>query len=186
MRRLSKQGRTAAAVLAALSGILFLSFVGCKGSTSPTSTTSNINVTNSCGATIMVYLDGALKATIENAANATIDNVAEGSRLVEAKKADTGVLISSKTIEIAKGTAYYVTIEGIVNVIVTNQYGEILGIYADSYYVGDIGDQITQNIPKVAFGSHVFEAKTKTDGTVVATTTIDVTDVIDYSWTITK
>lgn len=172
--------------MATLSGILILSLAGCKGSTTPSSTTSTIVVNNNCGATIMVYVDGTLKATIDDEAYATIDNVAEGSRLVEAKKADTGLLLTSSTLTIKVSTTTSMTVEGIAILHVTNQYGEILSIFQDTAYVGDIGDQITQNLSKVKFGTHTYEAKKKTDATVVATITFDVTDILEYSWTITK
>lgn len=171
--------------MAAVSGLLLLTFIGCKSPTS-SDTTSSIVVTNSCGATIDVYLDGTLKVTIENGSDNTILNVAAGSHLLEAKKSDTGVLISSLTLTITASSSTSVTFEGPASLRITNLYGEILGIYMDDQWAGDIGDQITQTMHKVTFGTHVFTGKTKTDGTVVATVTIDVTEAIEYTWTITK
>ncbi|MGA2361545.1 MAG: hypothetical protein ABSG73_03705 [Candidatus Aminicenantales bacterium] len=184
MARLKKPGRSGAALMAALAGLLWLSSVSCKSSTS-SSTTGTITVTNSCGATIIVYLDGTSRATIETGSSDTIESVTIGSHLLEAKKSDTGVLINSRTLTVTT-SGVSVTIGGAASLRVTNQYGEILRIYLDASYLGDIGDQITQTIPYITFASHVFTAETKTSTTVVATITIDVTDVTQYTWTITK
>jgi hypothetical protein len=185
MPRLKKRGRSWAALMAALSGLLLLTFIGCKSPTS-SDTTSSIVVNNSCGAKIDVYLDGTLKTTIENGSNATISSITAGSHQLEAKKSDTGVLIISLTLTIKASTSTTVTIRGPASLRITNLYGEILSIYMGDELVGDIGDQITQILPKVAFGAHVLSGKKKTDGTVAATVTIDVTDAIEYTWTITK
>jgi hypothetical protein len=186
MPRLKKLGRAGAALVAAVSGLLLLTLIGCKSPANPTDTTSSIVVTNYCGAKIDVYLDGTSKLTIENGSNDTILNVAAGSHLLEAKTTDTGILVDSETLTITASTSTSVTIAGPASLRITNLYGEILGIYIDDLWVGDIGDQITQIMHKVTFGSHVFTGKTKAAGTVVATVTIDFTDAIEYTWTITK
>jgi hypothetical protein len=183
MPRLKKPGRSGAALLAAMAGLFWLSAVSCKSPTS--STTATITVINSCGAAIILYLDGTMKATVENGSSDTLEGVSVGSHLIEAKKSDTGVLVSSKTLTVAAGAALSVTIQGPASLRVTNQYGELLSIYEDGNYLGDIGDQITQTILNITFASHVFTAETKTSTTVVATLTINVTDVATYTWTIT-
>ncbi len=171
--------------MAAVSGLLLLAVIGCKSSTTP-DTTSTMTITNTCGAKVDVYLDGTLKATIENAAQATISNIIAGSHLLEAKTSDTGVLVTSVTLTIQASTTTSVSLYGPASVRITNLYGEILGIYVDDIWEGDIGDQITQTLHFITFGSHVFTAKKKTDATVAATVTINVTDVIEYTWTITQ
>lgn len=162
-----------------------LASAGCKSATSPESTLSSIVVYNYCGATVTPYLDGTAQAEIGNGGSATIGSVTAGSRLIEVKKTDDGLLILTKTLDIAASSTAYVTVEGGASVRVTNQYGEILSIYGDNFYVGDIGDQITQRILKVTFGTHVYQAKKKSDATVVAELTIDVTDLSEHVWTIT-
>ncbi len=185
MPRLKKSGRPGAALTAAISGLLLLTVIGCKSPTT-TDTASSIIVTNACGAKVDLYMDGALKTSIETGLDATISNVVAGSHLLEAKKSDTGVLITSLTLTIKASTSTSVSIDGPASVRITNLYGEILGIYVDDNWAGDIGDQITQTLHFITFGSHVFTAKTKTDGTVAATVTIDVTDAIEYIWSITR
>jgi len=171
--------------MAVLSALLLLAVVGCKSPTT-TDTTSSITITNSCGAKIDVYLDGLLKTTIDVGASGTISNITAGSYHLEAKKSDNGVLFFSVTITISASTSNSVTVTGVASLLITNLYGEILGIYLDGIWMGDIGDQITQTLHSITFGTHIFAATTKTGGTVAATITIDVTDVIEYTWTITK
>jgi hypothetical protein len=185
MPRQNKRGKALFAAVAAASVILELVSAGCKDSTGPESTLSSILVTNVCGAAVITYLDGTQKATIENTAQASIDNVAAGSRLLEAKKADDGLLVLTTTITIQASTTTYVTVGGPASVVVTNQYGEVLSIYEDDKYVGDIGDQITQTILHIPFGTHVFQAKKRSDGTVAAELTIIVNDLSDHTWIIT-
>ncbi|MGD1008828.1 MAG: hypothetical protein ABR951_01615 [Candidatus Aminicenantales bacterium] len=184
MPRLKKPGRSGAALMAAMLGLFWLSSVSCKSPTS--STTATITVINSCGATIILYLDGTQKATVESGSSDTLESITVGSHLIEAKKSDTGVLVSSKTVTVTAGAAVSVTIPGPASLRVTNQYGELLSIYLDGTYLGDIGDQITQTVLSITFGTHVFTAETKTSTTVVATVTINVTDVTTYTWTITQ
>lgn len=185
MPRLKKPGRPRAALMAVLSGLLLLAVIACKSPTT-TDTTSTITVSNACGAKVDLFLDGTKKATIDVAAQATISNVVAGSHLLEARTSDTGVLVTSLTLTIKAATTTSLSINGPASVRITNLYGEILSIYIGTIWMGDIGDQITQTLDSITFGSHVFTAKKKTDATVAATVTINVTDAIEYTWTITK
>ncbi|MDH4271116.1 MAG: hypothetical protein OEW18_03970 [Candidatus Aminicenantes bacterium] len=186
MSRSKKIGSWGAVVLIALAGILTLLGVSCKSNSSAETGLSSITVTNKCGLKIEVYLDETIRLTLDDLANGTIDNVSLGTHLLEAKKAEGGMEILSMSLTTEADVMYNVTVEGLAKLHVTNQYGEILSIYADDDYLGDIGDQITQTVHKVRFGTHKYEAKTKTDGTVVATITIDVTEPIEYTWVIKK
>jgi hypothetical protein len=184
MPKFNRAGRTFVALAAA--ALLSLVSAGCKGSsTTPSSTLSNIVVTNVCGASVIIYSDGVEKTTLETGTLATLSSVPAGSRLLEAKKADDGFLVYSQTLTIAPSTVNYVTIRGGASIHVTNQYGEILRIYGDESLVGDIGDQITLTIGRVPFGSHTYQAKKLSDATVVAEFTITVTDFSELTWTIT-
>jgi hypothetical protein len=185
MPGLKKPGRAFTALVAAGSCFFMLASPGCKSTTSPEDTLSSIVVYNYCGATVTPYLDGIAQPDIGHTGNATIGNVAAGSRLIEIKKTDDGLLILTKTLDIAASSTVSLTVEGVVLVHVTNQYGEILSIYDGDSYVGDIGDQISQTIRKVTFGTHVYQAKKKSDATVVAELTIEVTDLSEHVWTIT-
>jgi hypothetical protein len=178
-------GKWVAIVPVALATIMSLPAAGCKGSTTPESTVSQITVTNSCGAKIDIFLDGASQASIDDGSSYTIGSVTPGTRLLEVKKSDNGIVLLSTTITVAANLTYSVTVTGVARLTVTNHYGEILSIYVDAAYLGDIGDQLTQTIQKVRFGVHNLEAYKKSDGTIAATTSIEVTDAIEYTWVIT-
>ncbi len=177
-------GRALAALAAA--ALLSLASAGCKNSSSTSGNTlSTIIITNACGADIKIYTDGVEKNTLTAGSSATLSSVPAGQRLLEAKKADNGFVVYSQTLTILPSTANYVTIRGGASVRVTNQSGQILRIYDDTTLVGDIGDQLTQTIRGVGFGSHPYRAEKLSDGTVVAEFTIEVTDFSEYTWTIT-
>lgn len=186
MSRSKKIGSWGAVALIALAGILTLLGANCKSNSSAETGLASILVTNKCGLRIEVYLDGTIYLTLDDLANGTIDNVGVGTHLLEAKKAEGGMVILSTALTIETDVTYSVTVEGLAKLQVTNQYGEILSIYVDEDYLGDIGDQITQTLHKVRFGTHKYEAKTKTDETVVASITIDVAEPIEYIWVIKK
>ena len=186
MSKPKKPGSWGASLLVALAGVLTLLGTGCKSNESADAGLSSILVTNKCGLKIEVYLDGALSLTLDDLANGSISNVSIGTHLLEAKKAEGGMMILSASLTTEAGVMYNVTVEGLAKLQVTNQYGEILSIYVDEDYLGDIGDQITQTIHKVRFGSHKYEAKKKNSDTAVASITIDVTEGIEYVWVITR
>lgn len=175
--------RTAAG---ALSGILVLFLIGCKSASGPTSTVTSVLIANQCGATVDIYMDGTSKFTLADGANNLIENVSQGSHLFEAKKSDNGNLVYSSTLNILTGSSYSIAVSGAASVLITNRYGEILKIYVNDAYLGDIGDQASQTAARVRFGSYKYSASRKSDGTAVATTNIDVTEVKEYGWIITK
>jgi hypothetical protein len=186
MSRPKKPGRKIAAVAGALSGILLLSLMGCKSASSPTSVASSVLIANQCGATVDIFMDGTSKFTIADGASNSVENVSQGSYLFEAKKSDNGNLVYSTTLDVQAGASYSLSVSGAATVLITNRYGEILKIYANDVYLGDIGDQVSQTVSRVRFGSYKYSASRKSDGTVVATTSIDVTEVKEYGWVITK
>jgi hypothetical protein len=178
-------GSAGAAALLALALLLSLSTAGCKGSTAPEGAVGQITVTNSCGATIDIFLDGARKATIDDGSYYTADSVTPGTHQLEVQKSDNGAVLISTALTVAANAIYSLTVEGVARLTITNHYGEILSIYVDDVYLGDIGDQLTQTVRKVRFGAHDLEAHRKSDDTVVATTSIDVEEAIEYTWVIT-
>jgi hypothetical protein len=185
MTRSKALGRAGASAFLALAVLLSLSTAGCKGSTTPESTVGQITVTNSCGATIDVFLDGTKKATIDDGSYYTADSVTPGTHELVAQKSDNGSALLSTSFTVAANTTYSLTVEGVARLTFTNHYGEILSIYVDGVYLGDIGDQLTQTVRRVRFGAHDLEAYKKSDSTVAATTSIDVEEAIEYTWVIT-
>jgi hypothetical protein len=180
----TRRGRSAV-VLAALAGLLILAAASCKSSSTST-TEATINVANNSGATVNVYLDGTLKLTLTDAGNSTIENVGAGTRLIEIYTSDSGLLILSKSLTVEVGGNYAVVAEGVGSLRISNAYGEILSIYQDGSYLGDIGDQISLVITKIRFGGHTYEARQRGGTTAVASTTFQVTDASEHSWLIAK
>jgi hypothetical protein len=186
MLRPKKPRRKVAAVAGALSGILCLSLMGCKKASTTTSVATSVLIANQCGVTVAITMDGVSEFAIADGASDSVENVSQGSHLFEAKKSDTGDLVYSTTLDTLVGTSYTLTVPGPATVLITNRYGEILKIYVDDVYLGDIGDQVSQTVSRVRFGSYKYSASRKSDAKVVATTTVAVTEVKEYGWVITK
>ncbi len=181
---MSNRGRiTRAAVLAVLTAVLGLSLAGCKHTTTE-NLTSTITIVNNCGADVDVYMDGALKSTVADAADGTIANVTAGSRLLEAKLKGTSDLVYSQTMTITAGTAVTFTVNGQAVVRITNNFPEILKIYMNAIYTGDIGPGLTQSIDRVKFGTYNMLAWRRADDSEAATTTITVSAIQTYDWVI--
>ncbi len=187
MPRLMKRGTLGPALGAVLSAWLLLTAAGCKHGTSATNTNSNIYISNDCGATVRIYLDGALEATTDSGDNSTIANVAEGDHLFEVKMATSETIILSKTLDIEPDSTNTITIYGAATIRVTNNYPEIVHIYDaddDDNFIGDVGVNVSLIIPHITFGTHNYTAARMSDGAEVSTVTVVVTDVAEYLWTI--
>jgi hypothetical protein len=178
--------RWATGIIIPLAVFLFSS-TNCKNSTEPDEVLAvDVYAINRTGGTIDVFMDGIFRLTLEDDTNETIPAVTPGTHLFEARLSGTDIILYSASLELGEDVEYYLWIEGPATIEVTNEYGEILSIYMDFHYIGDIGLNITQSIRRVKLGTRELEAKKKTDGTVVATFTVEVTDGTDYSWTITQ
>lgn len=184
---LNKRLRQHTLGMAAFLGILLVSFMSCK---SPNSTDDDITgiiiAVNDCGTMVDIIFDGVFQNSIESGVTSTVATVNRGSYYLEAKITGTETVVHSATINVNEQSDYYFIIEGPSTISVTNHYGEILKIYIDGDYLGDIADNLTQTIRKVRFGTYNFEAQKKSDGTPVASTTIEVNEIKEYTWTITK
>jgi len=169
-----------------LIGILLSALTSCK---SPTGIDSNfkatITVTNLCGATVEIHMDENLLFTVANGFEQVIDNIVEGSHLMEAFKAGTNMLVATEAINISTSDDYWWEIFGPSRIIVMNKYGETLRIIVNGSYLGDLDDTYSEGITKVTFGEHKLDA-IKSDDEVAASITIDVTEVKDYFWSIQK
>jgi hypothetical protein len=183
MRMSSRRRTTGAAALSVLAAVLGLSLGGCKHATTET-LASSITIVNSCGAEIDVYMDGALKSTVAVDGQGSIADVPTGSRLLEAKKKGTADLVYSQTLTITAGTNTTFTVSGQAVLRITNNFPDILKIYANATYTGDIGPGLTQSISRVKFGTYAMLAFKRADLTEVASTTIEVTQVQTYDWVI--
>ncbi len=173
-------------VVIACLAVFLLSLPGCKkDATTPESLTSDITFSNDSGATIDIYMDDILRNTVASGDDVTIASVGIGTHVFDFKLEDTQIVLQTESIDVVGGTQYYLSIEGPATISVTNQAGEILRIIMDEIFIGDIGPDLTQIIYKVRFGEHVLQAKRRVDGSDVASTTIEVTEVTEYNWTIT-
>jgi len=176
-----------AAGMVTVLAILSLTSANCKSNSDPDDgLAANIHVTNTCGKTVDVFMDGAKQFSVETGLSSTISTVPAGSHLVEAKVTETETVVRSETLDIVLGYDYAFAVYGPSTIAVTNSYGEILKISMDETYVGDIGVALTQTIRRVKFGEHKMKAAKRSDGTDVASLTIDVSEVKDYVWIITK
>jgi len=176
-----------AAGIVSVLAILALTCATCKSNSNPDEgLAANILVTNSCGKTVDVFMDGTLQFKVDTGLTSTISTVPAGSHLVVAKVTETETVVHSETLEIALGYDYAFSVYGPSTITVTNSYSEILKITMDETYVGDIGIGLTQTIRRVKFGEHKLKAAKQSDGSDVATATIDVSEIKDYVWTITK
>lgn len=181
--RRKRSGRVPTAFVAFL--VIALSVIpACKEPTAPVANIGSIVANNRCGATVDVYLDGVNRVKVEANESETIVEIIPGSHTVRAYLEGTQDLVAEGIYEVEAAVQYQFYIYGIATITVTNQFGEILKIYMDDTYVGDIGNNITQTIYRVPFGTRAMVAKRRSDDTEAATASIDVIAVADYPWVI--
>jgi Ca2+-binding RTX toxin-like protein len=185
MLRQKKLEGMGAAGIAVLLGLFLFSVPSCKSPTSPAENLSTtVTINNGSGADVDVFMDGTFEITVGNGASADVEGVSGGSHLFEAKKQGTEMIVFSVTLDVDTGYAYTLTIEGPAIISISNQYGEDLQLYVEDEYVADIQNNSTFVLDKVPFGTHNLTVKKKSDSTVVATKTFDVTEVKTYTWEI--
>lgn len=167
-------------------GILTLFLVGCKNPAGPDDTQPYITVRNACGIALDIYMDGIFQFYLEDYEYYYIENVTPGTHLLEAKKKDTDILVKSETVETSGDSSYTWTITSAASLTITNNYGETLDIYGDGEFKFEIADQAETPISNIPYGEHLLEAKKTGGTTVVASTTIDIIEDIQYTWVIQK
>jgi len=182
MSRLNIRSRLGLTGIAALSALLLISFSGCKNNNGPDK--ASIIVMNGCGAAIDFYLDEAFKVTVDVDASSTIEDVDQGSRTLKAIKTGAGILVAQETYEIYDGYDFNWTVDGPSTILVTNQFGETLLVYAGTKFLGELLDRQSQNVTEVPFGLLTLNAVRRGEATIVATTTLDITEAKEYEWTI--
>ena len=166
---------------------LWFSFSGCKTVTgSDEDFKASIVVYNNCGATLDIYLDDTLQFALGSGSTQAIENLTKGLHALEAFLTGTETLIESESFDATVEGVYEWTIDGKATIVVTNKYGETLQIYESGEYLGYVEDDEAVTISEVPFGSFYFEATLVNDTTVVASTTVTVTEIKEYTWTITK
>lgn len=165
--------------------LLTIGLMSCKSSTSPEDQVAHIYVSNTCGATVDIQVDGVFKKSLDNDSETTFQVVDEGDYILEAFKSGTEISVAYGEFRAYFGGRYSWYIEGPSKIFVTNKYGETLKIHIDGTYLGDLDDTYSEEIDKVTFGEHTVEGK-KLNGDVAATITFDVEDAAHYFWEIVK
>ena len=174
--------------LSLLIGLLF-SCMSCKSVTSSDEGfEARIIVSNNCGATLDIYMDDNLQFTINTDSSETIENLAEEEHTLKAFLTGTNYLVLTVSFDATNEGDYDWNIAGQATIVITNKYGSTLYIYESGEYVGSIEDDAAVSISEVPFGSFYMEATATESGNtvVVASTTITVTEIMEYTWTITK
>ena len=171
--------------------ILWMSFfllalTSCKSTTSPEveATTARMTVNNDCGIAVDIYMDKNFQFSVEYQESETILDISIGEHEVEAKNKVTEIVLSSLSVELLEPREYILTIQSEASVHITNEYGESLNIYGDGDLLSDIGSLGTLIIENVLYGVHLLEAKKVSDGTTVASISIDFAENKAYFWTI--
>ncbi len=188
MMKLKKHKKTQHAGIIIWLGFFVLASISCKNPTSPDDEAlqANIIASNECGVTADVYMDGNLQFSVEYQYYNTIENVSLGTHELEAKKQGTETLVAAVSAEVSNLTNYVWNILSSINLIVSNEYGEILSIYAAGNYLDDLSSPGTMTIQNVPYGEHLLEAVRPSDETKVASITINIDEKKEYYWTISK
>ncbi len=173
---------------AILTCLLLLSFsVSCKSITgSDDEFSASIVVSNNFGATLDIHLDDSLQFALESGSTQAIENLTQGLHTLEAFLTGTSTLIESESFDATAEGDYEWPINGKATIVVTNKYGEILQIYESGEYLGVVEDDDSVSIADVPFGSFSFEATLLNQTAVVASASVTVTAIAEYTWTITK
>jgi hypothetical protein len=172
---------------AVLIGILIISLISCKSPTSPDGAgEADIIVSNEYGETVDIYMDGSFKFWLRHKSTIEIDNVSLEEHELEARTVGTETVIDSETITVEEMTDYAWTVQDPPDINVINEYGATLRIYLDGSYQFELVDQEDRWLMDVPYGERFLKAVRVSDGQDVASTTINVDDNADYSWTIGK
>jgi hypothetical protein len=181
--RIIRQAMGAAVCL----GILLSALSGCKNSTTPDEPEeARILVRNNCGIAVDIYMDAVYQFFLEDKEYYYIENLTLGTHALQAKKKGTDTVLKSISAEITEKKDYTWTINSLAVITITNKYGETLSIYGDGTYQTDIDDQGTATIQSMPYGEHLFEAKRPSQTEVLASTSFEVLEDKEYTWTITK
>jgi hypothetical protein len=168
-----------------LLGILMCSVVSCKSPDSPDAKISaNIFVSNECGLTIDVYMDGVFQFPIEFLYYEVIQNVPRGVYHIVAKKKDSEEVIADDIVDVYVSGEYWVSILSSASFKIINEYGETLKIYTNGSLQGELGHEESQVFDNVPYGEHNLEASKASDNTLVASTVINVVEAKEYTWKI--
>ena len=176
-----------AGILLVFSFSLF-SPISCKNTTGPDdgATTIRITVSNQCGVAVDIFIDKNFQFSVDYQESRTITDISLGEHEFEAKNKGTEIVLSYLTLELTQIADFVWTLQSEASFHATNEYGETLNIYGDGDLLSDIGSPATLIIENVLYGVHLFEATKVSDGTAVASISIDFAENTAYFWTIKK
>jgi len=168
--------------------LFLLAAIGCKNTTSPDDgiTTVRITVSNECGIAVDIYLDKNFQFSVNYQESRTITDISLGEHELEAKNKGTEIVLSYLTLELTEIADFVWTLLSEASFHVTNEYGESLNIYGDGDLLSEMGSPATLIIENILYGIRLFEAKKASDGTVVASISIDFDENKAYFWTINR
>jgi hypothetical protein len=188
MAKLKKRKKIPQAGIIFWLSIFLLAPISCKNTTGPDDniTEAKITVSNECGVAVDIYLDKNFQFSVEYLESKTIRNVSLGEHEFEAKREGTEILLSSLSVEITELADFVWTLLSEASFHVTNEYEEILNIHGDGDLLSEIDSTTTLIIENVLYGVHLFEATKVSDGTAVASISVDFAENKAYFWTINK
>ena len=166
--------------------IFLLAPLSCKNPTSPDDgiTTARMTVSNDCGVAVDIFMDKTLQFSVEYQESKIIQNISVGEHEFEAKNKDTEIVLSNVTVDLFEPRDYVLTITSEASLHITNDYGESINIYGDGNLLSNIGSPGTLIIENVLYGVHLFEATKVSDGTAIASISIDFAENKAYFWTV--
>lgn len=145
---------------------------------------ARILVYNNYGVELAIYMDGTFQFLVANGDSAKIRNVTLDDHELDAMLPGTSTVVESEEIDVTDYTDYSWTIDDSPDINVSNKYGVTLQIYMDGTYRFDLVDEENRWLMDVSFGEHFLRAVKLSDGKEVASTTLDIDENTDYTWTI--
>lgn len=188
-----RPGRGRPAILF-LVGILILTLTGCESIFGPSSSDDDseddddgearIIIYNNYGTELAFYMDGVFQFLIAHGDSDKIRDVTLDDHDLEARLPGTSTVVETKEIDVTDYQDYTWTIDDPPDINVVNQYGVTLQIYMDGTYRFDVADEENRWLMSVSFGEHILRAVKVSDNREVASTTLDIDENTDYTWTI--
>jgi len=179
-----KLGRLMA--IGAACAVLLLASAGCKTPNDPDQLVTDVVAVNSCGAAVDVFMDGVKQFSLDDGYHQTIQGVNRGSHQFAAKRKGTEVVVASTTLTISVYQVYQFDIVGPSSIKVVNAYGETIRISLDGTHKFNLEKDASYSLSEITFGVHGVSAVRDSDGAVVASANIDVQEVKEYVWTVSK
>ena len=159
--------------------------MNCKSPTSPGGQgEADIIIYNEYGEPIDIFMDGSFKFTIQHKSHIELDDVSYGEYVFVAKKANENEIIDSETILVEEDIDYTWVIDDPPDIRIYNYSGEKLEIYMDGGYQFDLEEEEDRWIIDVPYGERFLLARRKSDGSQIASITINAIENTDYVWTI--